>query len=404
MHVAILQKMYKNKVSDDLESESLLFPAIISQQLDHIKSSSCTESVESHLTHRVNEIDAQIGGNVIAQPRNGVFNFLNQSNSNAPHTNITGSTFRENPFSHLTEPPLKYQKKTCTYQHEQFDGNHILPNGHAINCLHAGDTNGCFQKPNLEHVGSSKQTPPIQAYLSNSASYQTPHQFHKYPVCGDICHLYPYEQFPLSEVGTPFSAPGHQMHLTETCHPISQGIFHETLSKNKSNVKFPHITSPKKCYYMGNEPFNTTHLSKNCSSNENGNCQQSNFPKLKNFGKHIQSQSNTELSLNGNKCVATTSTSTSSTSTSMSFANFHWHKPSPSIEENGNCTFISSTSTNTEDNSTNRIQQTDVLDLSVLKTEKVDDPEYYEDSNTYNPALFDQSNKMEFYTYKYHTC
>ena len=111
MHVAILQKVYKNKVPDDLESESLLFPAIISQQLDHIKSSSCTESVESRLTHRVNEIDARIGGDVIAQPPNGVFNFLNQSNSNAPRTNITGSTFRENPFSHLTEPPLKYQKK-----------------------------------------------------------------------------------------------------------------------------------------------------------------------------------------------------------------------------------------------------------------------------------------------------
>ena len=146
---------------------------------------------------------------------------------------------------------------------------------------------------------------------------------------------------------------------------------------------------------MGNEPFNTTHLSKNCSSNENGNCQQSNFPKLKNFGKHVQSQSNTELSLNGNKCVATTSTSTSSTSTSMSFANFSWHKPSPSIEENRNCTFISSTSTNIEDNSTNCIQQTDVLDLSVLKTEKDNDSEYYEDSNMYNPALFDQFDKKE---------
>ena len=110
MHAAILQKVYKNKVPDDLESESLLFPAIISQQLDHIKSSSCPESVESCLTHRVNEIDARIGGNVIAKPPNGVFNFLNQSNSNAC-TNITGSTFRENAFSHLTEPPLKYQKK-----------------------------------------------------------------------------------------------------------------------------------------------------------------------------------------------------------------------------------------------------------------------------------------------------
>ena len=45
MHVAILQKVYKNKVPDDLESESLLFAAIISQQLDHIKSSSGAESV-----------------------------------------------------------------------------------------------------------------------------------------------------------------------------------------------------------------------------------------------------------------------------------------------------------------------------------------------------------------------
>ena len=92
----------------------------------------------------------------------------------------------------------------------------------------------------------------------------------------------------------------------------------------------------------------------------------------------------TQNCLNGNKCVATTSTSTSSTSTSTSFANFSWHKPSPGVEENRNCTFISSTSTNIEDNSINHIQQTDVLDLSVLKTEKVDDPEYYEDNNTYN--------------------
>ena len=93
----------------------------------------------------------------------------------------------------------------------------------------------------------------------------------------------------------------------------------------------------------------------------------------------------------GKKCVATTSTS----STSTSFANFIWHKPSPGVEENQNCTFISSTSTNIEDNSTDHIQQPDVLDLSVLKTEKVDDPEYYENSNTYNPALFDQFNKKE---------
>ena len=77
----------------------------------------------------------------------------------------------------------------------------------------------------------------------------------------------------------------------------------------------------------------------------------------------------------GKKCVATTSTS----STSTSFANFIWHKPS-GVEENWNSTFISSTSTNIEDNSTDHIQQPDVLDLSVLKTEKVNDPEYYEDS------------------------
>ena len=94
MHVAILQKVYKNKVPGDLESESLLFPAIISQQLDHIKSSSGAESVESCLTHRVNEIDTQIRGNGIAHPPNGVFNFLNESNSNT-HTNITGSTFKK---------------------------------------------------------------------------------------------------------------------------------------------------------------------------------------------------------------------------------------------------------------------------------------------------------------------
>ena len=37
MHLAILQKVYKNKVPEDLESESLLFPTIISQELDHIK-------------------------------------------------------------------------------------------------------------------------------------------------------------------------------------------------------------------------------------------------------------------------------------------------------------------------------------------------------------------------------
>ena len=135
----------------------------------------------------------------------------------------------------------------CTCQHEQFDGNHILPNGHVINCLYAGDTNGCFQKPNLEHVGSSKQTPPIQVHLSNSVSNHTPNPFHRYLARGDICHLYPCEQFPLSEVGTPFSASGHQMHLTETCHPISQGILHDTLSQYHSNVKFLHITSPKKC-------------------------------------------------------------------------------------------------------------------------------------------------------------
>ena len=89
--------------------------------------------------------------------------------------------------------------------------------------------------------------------------------------------------------------------------------------------------------------------------------------------------------------MATTSTS----STSTTFANFIWHKPSPSVKENQNCTFISSTSTNIEDKSTDHIQQTDILDLSVLKTEEVDDPEYYEDSNTYNLALFDQFNKKE---------
>ena len=248
----------------------------------------------------------------------------------------------------------------CTCQHEQFDGNHILPSGHAINCLYAGDTNGCFQKPNLEHVGSSKQT-PIQVHLSNSASNQTPHPFHKYPVHGDVCHLYPCEQFPLFEVGTPFSTSGCQMHLTETCRSISQGILHDTLSQNNSNAKFPHITSPKKCYYTGNEPFNTTHLSKNCSSNENGNFQQSTFPKLKNFGKHLQSQSNTELSIKGKKCVATTSTS----STSTSFANFIWHKPSPGVEENRNCTFISSTSTNI-DNKTVQIAFNKQMSLICL--------------------------------------
>ena len=91
------------------------------------------------------------------------------------------------------------------------------------------------------------------------------------------------------------------------------------------------------------------------------------------------------------KCVATTSTS----STCTSFANFIWHKPTPGVEENWNCTFISSTHTNIEDNSTSCIQQPDVFDLSVLKTEKVDDPEYYEDSNIYNPALFDQFNMKE---------
>ena len=182
----------------------------------------------------------------------------------------------------------------CTCQHGQFDGNHILPNGHAINCLYAGDSNGCFQKPTLEPFRSFKETPPVQVHLSNSASNQTPPPFHKFPVREDICQLYPGDQFPLSEFRTPFSASGHQIHFTETCRPMSLGILHDTLSQTDSNAKFPHITSPKKCYH--NEPFNTTHLSINSSSNKNGNCQKSTFPKLNNFGKHLHSQSNTELS------------------------------------------------------------------------------------------------------------
>ena len=55
MHLAILQKVYKNKVPEDLESESLLFPGLISQELDHIKSSWGIESVESHLNDRVKQ-------------------------------------------------------------------------------------------------------------------------------------------------------------------------------------------------------------------------------------------------------------------------------------------------------------------------------------------------------------
>ena len=360
MHVAILQKVYKNKVPDDLESESLLFPAIISQQLDHIKSSSGAESVELWLKDRVKEIDTRIRGTVIAQHPNGGFNYLNKSNSNIP-TN----TLQDNTFLHPSEPPLKLFKKACTCQHGQFDRNHILPNGHAINCLYAGDGDVSFQTPILQPFHSSKETPLIPVHVSHSASNLTSPSFHKFSIGGDVHQLYPGDQFLLSDMHTLCPASGHQMNFTETSREMSRGIVHDTLLQT-CNAKFPPMTSPKKCYH--NQAFNKTHLLRNSSLNQNDNCQKSTFPKLTKFGKDSHSQSNTELSVMGKKCVATTSTSITSTS----FANFIWHKPSPDVKENRNCTFISSTSTNIED--TNRIQQPDVLDLSVFKTEKVDDP------------------------------
>ena len=75
--------------------------------------------------------------------------------------------------------------------------------------------------------------------------------------------------------------------------------------------------------------------------------------------------------------------------------NFIWHKPSAGVDDKCNCTFICDTSTSSDED-TSGMQQPDVLDLSMLKTEKMDDRESYEDgTNSYNPALYDQFNMKE---------
>ena len=167
---------------------------------------------------------------------------------------------------------------------------------------------------------------------------------------------------------------------------MSQEKLHNTLSQTY-DAKYPEMIPPAKCY--PNERFNKDLIFGNSSSTSTDNCQLSSFPKLAKFAKGSHSQTNTELSVLGKKCMATTTSTTSS-----SFANFIWHKSSTNVEDNRNCTFICYTSTSS-DKDTSRMQQPDVLDLSVLKTEKVDDHESYEDSNSYNPALYDQFNMKE---------